>query len=245
MLKSIFAAFLISACATSAIAQTPGDDAIRAHFDAFPWIAGWERQGSHGGYELIAVRGGGNACPATFYWAVYVDGTLEVSEEFGTCAYPEDVTVENGRVIVVMPSFDPSKGDIRFTYDGDEIVEEVLGLKSSGVSDAAAWAEKSVYDYMTAGENEALLLSLMEWGDLEAARRASVVGEATMSRDGNWVTGSACRPHMCGDTMMALAINVASGETIVALKEDGVDARLFGKPSEAMPAEVRSVLTAH
>lgn len=244
-MKRLLTALLLSALALPAAANAALRDDIAAKMDAEPYVDSWEIQGVYAGYTLVSVSTGGNGCPALFRWFHEGDEGLVMSQEFGTCAHFSETREEGDVAYIVMPSLNASQGDVLFSYDGETITDKIIGLKASGVSadDPGAWAEKSVYDYMVAGEHEAMFLRMMDWRWLDLARRSSAVGSGKMETEGNWITGSACMPHACSDNVMALGINTASGETVIAVKADGEPPRLFGQTSEPLPGPVRDLLT--
>lgn len=195
-----------------------------------------------GDLVLIEIPSGGNACPSDFVW---FDATNEdFSERFGTCSDYAALSTEGDVLTVTMPSFDPSEGEVAFDYQNGEITRRVLGLKSSGIEpgDMDAWSKRHYNDYLSAPENEAALIEMVGWDDLDLLRRLSVVGAAEMKIENGYLLGSGCRPHMCNTDFSAMAVNMKTGEALFAIKEDGKKARLIGKPKEALPLNIREVM---
>lgn len=201
-----------------------------------------------GNLVLVAIYSGGTACPATFAWLDTTPGKVRLTETFGTCSDYAEVSSDAETVTVTMPSFDASEGRIAFVYDGHNVTREMMGLESSETArvapkDANAWIGESPYEYVTAPEHEAALIADLGWDQLDELRNTIVIGSQEMVLDGNWIVGTGCRPHMCDTDFAAIALHLSSGGFIAAIKRDRASPRLLGTPTEALPNEIRKVMT--
>lgn len=202
-----------------------------------------------GNLILIETSSGGFACASMFVWLDTTPGRVRLSEPFGTCSDSAEVTDNGASVRVTMPAGNGSAGFVAFDYDGSVVTERLLGLRSSAVAKRAngiptAWIGQSPYEYVTAPENEANLIDLIGWDDLDALRNSIVVGSQKMTVDGDWIVGSGCRPHVCNTDFAAIALHKGTGSFVAAIKKDGERPKLLGKPTSALPADVRRVMTA-
>lgn len=200
-----------------------------------------------GNLILIGMTLGGTACPATFAWLDTTPGKVALSDTFGSCSDTVEVSHDRETVTVTMPSMNASRGMVAFDFDGKTVTERVLGLQASGVTGKGpeAWLGKSAYDYLTAPENEPMLIELMGWDALDDARHASTVSSEANSlrEDGAWLVASGCQPHLCDTNFTGVALHLETGTPVVALKRDGEEGKLFGKPPSALPADFRRILT--
>ncbi len=48
-----------------------------------------------------------------------------------------------------------------------------------------------------------------------------LVIEEPMTRDGDWVVGTGCAPHQCGDVMGGFAISVKTGKILAVVRDAG------------------------
>lgn len=219
-----------------------GDTVMPLEGYASAWLG--ERVGN---LVLVGMSSGGTACPATFAWLDTTPGKLRLTDTFGTCSDTVEVSHTSETVTVTMPSMDPSRGMVAFDFDGKSVRERVLGLQASGITGEGpeAWIGKGAYDYLTAPENEPQLIELMGWDALDNARRASAISSEAkaLQVDGEWLVASGCQRHLCDTNFTAVALHRKTGTPVVALKRDGEEGKLFGKPPSALPAEVRRILT--
>lgn len=138
-----------------------------------------------GDMVLIEIPSGGNGCPSNFVWFDASSGSL--SEKFGTCSDHAEVSVHEGIITVTMPSLNLSEGDVAFDYERGTISRRLIGLRESGVKqgDLSAWEGKHFSAYLSAPENESILIGMIGWDDLDLLRTLSSVGPAGMViRDG-------------------------------------------------------------
>jgi hypothetical protein len=200
-----------------------------------------------GNLILVGIYTGGTACPALYAWLDTTPGQLGLTESFGTCSDLYELIHDQESVTLIMPSFDASEGHVAFIYDGHAIYRKIIGLKSSAVASAAldnvdALIGASPYEYLTAKENEAMLIQVLGWDSLDALRNTTVLGSQKMTVDGDWIVGEGCRPHMCNTDFAAIAIHRKTGELIAAIKSEGIKSRLLGEPPEALPSALRAVM---
>lgn len=198
-----------------------------------------------GNLILVSTSAGGNACAGTFMWLDTTPGRVGLSEDFGTCSDRIEVSHTSEVVTVTMPSMNASRGTIAYDYDGKAVTERMLGLEPAGVSgdDPKAWAGKYAVDYLGAPENEARLIELMGWDMLDVARNSVVVTSEVLEEQGGYLAAGGCKPHDCGSTYGAIALDLETGEPLVALKQDGAKPKLFGKPRGPLPTRIRKVMT--
>ncbi|HLS69258.1 MAG TPA: hypothetical protein VK035_07935 [Kiloniellales bacterium] len=201
-----------------------------------------------GDLVLVTYSTGGNLCPAQFVWLNTAPGSVGLSKTFGTCSEGAEVSRDGKFVTVTMQSSNASVGMVAFDYDGERITERMLGLESSDVAKAAAgnpeaWIGESLHEFLRAAENEAQLISALGWDALDELRHSTVVGSERLESDGDWITGSGCRPHMCNTDYGALAIHRQTGSLLAALKSSGEKPRLVGEPLGPLPNAIREVMT--
>jgi len=203
-----------------------------------------------GDHVLVIYSTGGNLCPAQFVWLDTTPGSVGLSKAFGTCSEVAEVSRNGTLITVTMESFNASVGTVAFDYDGERITERVLGLQSSEVATAAAaagnpdvWIGESLHEYLGAAENEANLIASLGWDALDELRASTAVGSARLESDGEWITGSGCRPHMCNTDYGALAIHRQTGRVVAALRRSGEGPRLLGEPLGPLPNAIREVMT--
>lgn len=200
-----------------------------------------------GNLILVGIYTGGTGCPASYAWLNTAPGQLGLTESFGTCSDLYELSHDRGTVTLTMPSFDASEGRVAFVYDGDTISRKIIGLESSAIAQAAldnvdALIGTSPYEYLTAKENEAVLIQALGWDALDELRNTMIIGSQRMTVDGDWIIGEACRPHMCNTDFAAIAIHRTTGELIAAIKIDGAKSQLLGAPTEALPSALREVM---
>lgn len=198
-----------------------------------------------GNLILVSASSGGNACAADFRWLDTTPGKVAMSQSFGTCSDLVDVSNTPEVVTVTMPSMNVSEGKIAFDFDGKTISKRMLGLESSGVAqgDTRAWAGKYTADYLGAAENEARLIELMGWDMLAVARNAILVTSEVFEEQDGYLVAGGCKPHDCADTYGAVALHIETGEPLIAVKQDGANPELFGKPRGPLPNRIRQVMT--
>lgn len=206
-----------------------------------------ELLGRVGNLILVGIYTGGTACPALYAWLNTTPGTLGLTESFGTCSDLYELIHDRETVTLTMHSFDASEGRVAFIYDGHTIFREIIGLESSAVAQAAldnvdALIGASPYEYLTAKENEALLIKALGWDALDELRNTVVIGSQRMTVDGDWIVGEGCRRHMCNTDFAAIAIHRKTREFTAAIKRDGAKSRLLGEPPEALPSALREVM---
>jgi hypothetical protein len=201
--------------------------------------------GRRGNLLLVAYSQGGNACPAFYVWVHTGRGNVRSTESFGTCSDLITITNDSETVNVTMPSFEPGKGDVSFVYDGKNAIREVQhALAASGMGPDDGWdfwAGRHPYSLVTAGELQGRLVALLGPAVLVEAQRLLVVAN-NMARDGDWVAGTGCQAHMCDVNVGAVAVNVADGRFLLALRKGSDPVRLWGDARGALPGAVLEVL---
>lgn len=207
------------------------EDAFLAFFDA-----------RVGDLLLVVFSPGGNACNGFYTWVHTVPGDIRRSPQFGNCAERGEITWDAENVRVTMPSFEPGKGDVTYSYDGKgHITTSQAGLAASGVVRLADWAGRYGHELVNAGEKQDQLRALVGAENLQAVQWAMDLA-TPMQRYGEWVAGTGCARHACDSERAAVAINLSDGRFLVALRTSTRGPVLWGDAGGRLPPPIAEVL---
>lgn len=208
---------------------------------AYRYVALVDRKG---GLILVQLSSGGTACPAEYAWLNVVADPPFATEVFGNCSDLFEVAADAETVSVILPAMAAAEGRVAFVYDGQSIRREVIGQAVSGIgpeAGAEAWIGRYPFELFRAAEWRPVLVGLM--GEADYVRAGDTIQLASpMERQGDWVVGSGCIKFSCLEDHGAIALNLADGRVLVALRNAGRAPQLWGDPGGVMPAAIAEVL---
>ena len=199
-----------------------------------------------GDHLLIVYSNDGRACPARYVWVSAVPGAVRRTEGFGTCSDLVEITQTEEVLQVTMPSFEPGKGDVTFSYDGlSPIRRQQLPAAPSGMTAEDGWdfwLGRYPYDFVNAADMQSRLLDVMDGAALLQVQTLLTVG-TPMTQQDDWIVGEGCEAHRCTTTAAAIAVHSINGTLLVAVWQSGVAPQLWGDASGApLPAGIKAVM---
>lgn len=197
-----------------------------------------------GNLVLVGQYTGGSGCPAFFAWLDTTPGKVRLTETFGTCSDVYEISTDAETVTVTMPGA-PGQGRSAFVWDGKgRIVEQRLGMEATGLGPEAGvepWVGRSPYELVTAPEWAGVFTALMGGEALARVQAGIALGNA-LERQGEWLAGQGCQPHMCDAVAAAVAVHAGDGRVVVAFWEQGAGAQVWGDASAGFPPAVAEVM---
>lgn len=195
--------------------------------------------------DLILLQGyfGAAACAGDYFWLHATPGDIRLSERFGTCAGEVEITHGDETVTVIMASQSATDPLTSFVYDGEVVREVGLGQSASfspPANGGLPWEGHYAYELFRASDWRPALVEVMgEDGYRYGGQTFNL--SAPMERQGNWVVGTGCRQHDCGDWRGAIALHVTDGRILVAINDHG-NAQFWGKQADDMPPMIADVM---
>lgn len=196
-----------------------------------------------GDLVLLFLSHGGSGCGGFFHWLHTSEGDVRLSEEFGTCASEVEVSHDSETVTVTMAALSAEDPMVSFVYDGRVVREVALGQSASFSPPSAGglpWVGRYAYELFRASDWRPALVAVMgEDGYAFAGETFNLA--APMERQGDWVVGTGCRQHDCGDWRGAVALHVSDGRILVAINNHG-DVQVWGKDAGDAPPMIGDVM---
>lgn len=189
-----------------------------------------------GNLLLVGLASGGTACAAQWRWVNLRTGAA--TEPFGTCSDSAEVSaVEEDRVVVTMPSWNPDFPRSDFVYNGATMTEVPLPQEPAAVPPGTpgdAWIGRYPYEIFVASDWRGPLVALLGAEGYDLAQEAFGIA-GPFEAQGEWVAGWGCMAHACGVLGGAVAIHRGDGRLLVAIAGEEEPPRLWGDPQGPLP----------
>ncbi len=105
---------------------------------------------------------------------------------------------------------------------------------------AAVWLGGYAYDLLTAPEWQKALLSIMSEAGLRDAQVFTSLG-SDFVKEGDWLVATGCKARDCDAAMGVVALRRADNAVMLALRELGQGATIFGDQSLGVPLSINSL----